>query len=107
MEEQKDTTLKLVIQSVSGFYKNLQKDSNGRYHSWEYCYSNFYNARGQNEPDLDYLSLQLSFYLASWGMYRGSSFLLKKGYKIHIPIIEELLSKKYDPLFGIKCKNFV
>ena len=30
-------------------------------------------------------------YLSSWGMYRGSSFLLQKDYKIHKPIIVEAL----------------
>ncbi|VEJ05791.1 Uncharacterised protein [Campylobacter lari] len=34
----------------------------------------------------------LSFYLASWGMYRGSSFLLRYDYKIYKTILEELLA---------------
>ena len=36
-------------------------------------------------------------------MYCGFSFLLQKDYKIHIPVVEELLKDKYDPLFGIQC----
>ena len=28
-------------------------------------------------------------------MYRGSSFLLQKDYKVHIPVVEELLQTKY------------
>lgn len=39
-------------------------------------------------------------------MYRGSSFLLQKDYKIHIPVVKELLSEKYDVLAGIKCVSF-
>ena len=35
------------------------------------------------------MSLQLAFYLASWGMYRGSLFLLQKDYKVHIPVVKE------------------
>ena len=31
--------------------------------------------------------------------------MLQKDYKIHIPVIEELLDKKYDPLFGIECSK--
>ena len=54
-------------------------------------------------PDYDYLSLQLAFYLASWGMYRGSSFLLQKDYKVHVPVVEELLKPQYDCLFGLEC----
>lgn len=67
----------------------------------------FYKARSDSKPDLDYLSLQLAFYLASWGMYRGSSFLLQKDYKVHVPIIEVLLKAKYDILFGIDCKHLL
>ena len=52
------------------------------------------------------MSLQLAFYLASWGMYRGSSFLLQKDYKVHIPVVKELLSKEYDALAGIECIEF-
>lgn len=49
-----------------------------RYNSWNHCYSAF-----ENHNDVDLLSLHLGFYLASWGMYRGSSGLLQKDYKIH------------------------
>lgn len=99
-------TVDFIIESSKKFYDDLKQDPNARYRSWEHCYSNFYNARGKAKVDVDYLSLQLAFYLASWGMYRGSSFLLQKDYKIHIPVIEELLREKYDPLMGIKCSNF-
>lgn len=58
-----------------------------RYKSWEYCYKFFQNNREKiekhNEDVLDLASLHLSFYLASWGMYRGSSFLLQTDYTVH------------------------
>ena len=96
-------TVDMIISSSTSFYNDLKQDANGRYRSWEHCYSNFYHARGKNDVDVDYLSLQLAFYLASWGMYRGSSFLLQKDYKVHIPVVEELLSSKYGSLTGIDC----
>lgn len=96
-------TVDLILESSVKFYDTLKKDENGRYRSWEHCYSNFINARDNKNAELDYLSLQLAFYLASWGMYRGSSFLLQKDYKIHIPVVKELLKKEYDPLAGIDC----
>ncbi len=88
------------------FYDELKWDPNARYRSWEHCYLSFYYARSQGNADVEYLSLQLAFYLASWGMYRGSSFLLQKDYKIHIPVIKEILKKQYDPLLGINCSEF-
>lgn len=93
------------IDSVMTFYRELQTDSNGRYRSWEHCYKCFHDARHSTNLDYDYLSLQLAFYLASWGMYRGSSFLLQKDYKVHVPVVEEILDKKYDCLFGLECRD--
>lgn len=99
-------TVDLIIKSSTEFYNDLKADENGRYRSWEHCYSHFIKARGSKEVDYDYLSLQLAFYLASWGMYRGSSFLLQKDYRVHIPVVKELLSEKYDALVGIECTDF-
>lgn len=96
----------LIIKSSTEFYNDLKIDENGRYRSWEHCYSHFIKARGSKVIDYDYLSLQLAFYLASWGMYRGSSFLLQKDYKVHIPVVKELLSNEYDALAGIECIEF-
>ncbi len=98
-------TVDMIISSSTSFYNDLKKDPYGRYRSWEHCYSNFYHVREKNNIDVDYLSLQLAFYLASWGMYRGSSFLLQKDYKIHVPVVEKLLNKKYDSLMGINCSE--
>jgi len=97
-------TVDMVAQAATDFYNELKIDKNGRYRSWEYCYYDFYKARKMQTLDVEHLSLQLAFYLASWGMYRGSSFLLQKDYRIHIPVIEELLKKKYDALCRIECK---
>lgn len=100
------TTADLIVRSATEFYNQLRSDLNGRYRSWEHCYSHFINARQQGTPDTDYLSLQLAFYLASWGMYRGSSFLLQKDYRIHIPVVQELLNPRYNTLAGIECVEY-
>lgn len=99
-------TVDLIVRSAANYYAETIKDNHGRYRSWEHCYSQFCKARKSSKPDTDHLSLQLAFYLASWGMYRGSSFLLQKDYKIHEPVVKELLKKKYDPLVGIKCVDY-
>ncbi len=96
-------TIDLLVNAVTSAYEIWRSDPNGRHRSWEHCYKNFHDARHQASPNYDYLSLQLAFYLASWGMYRGSSFLLQKDYRIHIPIVEEILKPQYNCLFGIEC----
>ncbi len=99
------STVDSIIDSATVFYNTLSEDKNGRYRSWEYCYKCFHDARNDTDADIDYLSLQLAFYLASWGMYRGSSFLLQKDYKVHKKVVKEILKTDYDSLFGIKCSE--
>ncbi|WP_317164280.1 hypothetical protein [Aquirufa beregesia] len=46
--------------------------------------------------------LELAFYLASWGMYRGSSGLLQKNHLIHKGAVDILFSNKGQKL---KCNS--
>ena len=92
-----------LIDAAHTFYDEARATENGRSRSWEHCYRVFRDARTDPSPDCDYLSLHLAFYLASWGMYRGSSFLLQKDYKVLVPIVEEVLKPEYDCLFGVAC----
>lgn len=71
--------------------------------SWEHCYiffRNYENIRNKKEL-LDLAALNLGFFLASWGMLRGSSFLLQKDYKFYVPLIKILTDSKYDKLWDI------
>ena len=94
-----------LIDAAQTFYDDARRDKNGRSRSWEHCYRVFRDARTDPSPDCDYLSLHLAFYLASWGMYRGSSFLLQKDYKVLVPIVEKILKPEYDCLFGLACTD--
>ena len=94
-----------LINAAQTFYDDARANENGRSRSWEHCYRVFRDARTDPSPDYDYLSLHLAFYLASWGMYRGSSFLLQKDYKVLSPIVEEILMPEYDCLFGLACTD--
>ena len=94
-----------LIDAAQTFYDDARANENGRSRSWEHCYRVFRDARTDPSPDYDYLSLHLAFYLASWGMYRGSCFILQKDYKVHTPIVEEILKPEYDCLFGVACAD--
>lgn len=68
-----------------------------RGNSWEYCYLNFkeaYKLKRLNAKKIDNLALNLAVYLSSWGMYRGSSFLLNSDYRIHINPVKIILQYK-------------
>lgn len=102
-----NVSIDLVCKECEKYINDLNQDENHRYRSWEHCYKQFNDARKLNNPQddeelVDYLSLHLGFYLASTGMYRGTSFLMFKDYKFHKEIVELLLSPVYADLYGIQ-----
>lgn len=82
-----------ITKVVEDFIKRDQILPDGRYKSWEYCFDFFQHKFKQKNWDL--ASLMLAFYLASWGMYRGSSFLLQYTYTIHIEPLKIIFSQRY------------
>ena len=96
----------VAAQLIRDYFNETLIDEHGRYMSWRHCYKAFSENRNVlDEQIVDYLSLHLAFYLASWGMYRGSSFLLQKDYRVHIPVIKIIQEQKYNPLFGISAEK--
>jgi len=73
--------IELVIED----YKSKSKPED-RYTSFDYCYNYFRTTTDLNQ-DVEKSCLVLGFYLASWGMYRGSSFLLQHSVKQFQPTI--------------------
>lgn len=84
---------------VQKFHEETKKP-NHRFKSWEHCYNFFKDREGlrKNKGLIKYACLHLGFYLASWGMMRGSTFLLRKDYLIHKAAVREILKPKYDSL---------
>jgi hypothetical protein len=94
-----------ISKNVEKFWGSIRdKNSNQRYKSWEHCYNFFLSAKNKSltSEEEDLAQLHLAFYLASWGMYRGSSFILQKDYTIFKDIVREILSKKYSILWEIE-----
>lgn len=70
-----------------------------RYASFDYCYNyfqDFYQRDRLEEltaPEkIQESCLQIGFYLASWGMFRGKSFLLQRSVKYFEPLVYALAS---------------
>lgn len=82
-----------IYKSITSYYDRLVTDPNHRYKSWEHCYRFF--IEDEDTKNIDISCLHLAFYLASWGMYRGSSFLLWKDYKVHEEVVEKILQYKH------------
>lgn len=73
------------IESLVADYKS-KSQPNDRLASFDYCY-NYFRTTNDLTLDIEKSCLVLGFYLASWGMFRGSSFLLQKSIKHFEPII--------------------
>ncbi|MFA7076203.1 MAG: hypothetical protein WC152_05990 [Candidatus Izemoplasmatales bacterium] len=82
------------------FYNQIKTDEYHRYKSWEHCYQ-FFSMNRKSSISISNFSIQLFTYLASWGMLRGSSFLLQKDYLFHNEVVEEILKDKYDCLLNL------
>jgi hypothetical protein len=70
-----------------------------RYASFDYCFNYFQFHREENRLEdllqgeaLQLSCLHLGFYLASWGMFRGSAELLRRSVRTFVPAIETLVS---------------
>jgi hypothetical protein len=68
-----------------------KSDPDSRYTSFDYCYNYFLTADDLTK-DMEKSCLSLGFYLASWGMFRGSSFLLQHSVSHLKPTIEYISS---------------
>ena len=87
-----------MYEKVIKKFIELNNEKYERYNSWNHCYNAF-----KTETNEKILSLHLGFYLASWGMYRGSSKLLQKDYLVHFEAVK--IIRKYCHLRCQKGKE--
>jgi hypothetical protein len=90
----------------------LGRKPNERYSSFDYCYNYFYSFYKQDriselssDDNIQLSCLQLGFYLASWGMMRGSSFLLEKSVRTFKNLVEAI-SEMDSKLWEIDVNNY-
>ena len=75
----------------------IGRDARNRYASFDYCFNHFQEAREAgdtsrlaNDDRRQSSCLQLGFYLASWGMLRGSSGLLWRSAAGLVPVVKQI-----------------
>jgi hypothetical protein len=97
---------------LEGNGKNKGRKPDERNASFDFCYNYFYSFYKENklselanEENLQISCLQLGFYLASWGMMRGSSFLLEKSVRIYKNLITAI-SKMSPKLWEIDVDKY-
>src|ERR1700722_8790341 len=91
-----------IPKSIAAYFGKLSGEANHRYRSWEHCFRFFRTPHNEIRLQLDVAALQLGFYLASWGMYRVSSFLLQCDYTVHKPTVEALISERFSALWELE-----
>lgn len=83
--------------------------ADARYASFDYCFNYFQSFKDKkeiaNDVNMQMSCLQLGFYLASWGMLRGSSFLLQKSALFYKPLIE-YIANHCDEIWKIDVSNY-
>lgn len=95
-----------ITKQVEKFYGKIKSVQDHRGNSWEHCHNFFKSVKNKSElsnEERELAQLHLAFYLASWGMYRGSSFILQKDYTVYNKIIDVILSNKYSLLWDLKA----
>ncbi len=80
---------------IEGGGRDSGQHPDGRYASFDYCFNYFQSFREQKRigdicsfENIEQSCFQLGFYLASWGMLRGSSFLLWKSIRFYRCLLE-------------------
>lgn len=88
--------MKILI-CIEKYLSGIFSDEYHRYKSWDNCFHAF-STPEQSGTQV----LELAFYLASWGMYRGSGGLLQKNHLIHKGSVEIIFAGAYQKL---KCNE--
>lgn len=103
---------KSINQFLEGKDKNKGRHPEERYASFDYCYNYFYSFYQENripeladESNIQTSCFQIAFFLASWGMFRGSSFLIEKSLK-HYEELVRTISKMDPKLWEIDVDNY-
>lgn len=90
-----------------------KRTETARYTSFDYCFNHFqaFHEQGEvnalaSERNLQLSCLQLGFYLASWGMLRGSSALLRNSVRVYAPVIDLIASTADASIWAIDAGDY-
>ncbi len=97
---------------IGGGGKDLGRHPDGRYASFDYCFNYFQSLRDKygiasicSEQNLQQSCLQLGFYLASWGMLRGSTFVLWRSARFYEGVLKAIRDG-HDGLWKVDVDSY-
>ena len=96
---------------VAQYFRGLG-DQSARYASWDHCFNYFRKAHNEGRlasltcgEELQTSCMYLGFYLASWGMYRGSTQLLQNSAQALEPVIREI-AETPSAIWTVDVENY-
>ena len=96
----------VITDSVERFLEpDGQPRSMGRERGWDFCF-NYFQDHPEPTRDLELSCLQLGYYLASWGMLRGSSYLLRATNSSHYASAMRIIEAANPALRGIDADRY-
>jgi len=101
----------LLKKDIEYSFNKFQEDriTDHRYASFDYCFRYFQSFKSKKDiakdKNLEMSCLQLGFYLASWGMLRGSGILLQKSIPFYKEIIK-IIAEDSGNIWNIDVNNY-
>jgi hypothetical protein len=90
-----------IAANVAAYLRDRSREE--RAASFDYCFNYFQGFRASDDiagvgrpENLEASCLHLGYYLASWGMLRGSTVLHSKSYRFFIPVIEAIAEESSE-----------
>ncbi|MFZ7172467.1 hypothetical protein [Avibacterium volantium] len=77
-----------------------------RYYSFDLCYSHFRNSKLKNEINIEQSCFVLWGYLGSWGMLRGSSYLLQTKNPLFLEELVEWIYCQDNEIWEIDVEDY-
>lgn len=93
------------IEKILKEFVEKSKEITHRYKSFDFCYSHFYFSKLNSQIDIEKSCFVLWSYLASWGMLRGSSFLLNKN-PAYLSDLVDFIYKQDISVWKIDIDNY-
>lgn len=79
--------------------------SRRRERSWDVCFEHFHTTDNPAES-MELSCLHLGYYLASWGMLRGSSFLFRETNLLHYVPVIEVIERHHGVMRGVDTDDY-
>lgn len=102
------------VERAINLFKEKEDSFETRYRSWDSCHKFFNQLYIKNHGKLfedlsneekEFALLNLAYYLASWGMYRGSSFTLQFDNSIFKDVVSIVLKDEYKILWNLNLET--